>query len=285
MINEPIEYTTPNALVKVYASTEPLFKERVCNMHFHSEIELLYVTAGKMGCFTEDESYIAGEGEIIFINSRIPHYTEYLEDGTGYIMVQLVNPVLISGDVKYLARYLAKTEVSCYVFKKNDEKTEYFAGKIRNISDETLNGLKANEFYILSIIYEMAGFLRRYGFLYDEGDFPDQKRLNEIMPIIEYIEENYAENITLYDVSAKLNLNRNYICRLFKKATGGTVMDYLNFVRICKSENLLKSGMRVAEVAYLMGFSSQSYFHKVFKKYNFFAPSEYKKIRSFNQKQ
>lgn len=284
MHNEPIDYTTPNASVKVYASTEYNKKARICNMHFHTEIELLYVKKGKMGCYTDEKSYLAEAGEIIFINSRVPHYTEYLEDGTDYIMVQVVNPVMLSGGVKYLARYLAKTEVACHVFEKEQAQTESFIEKIKKLSEETLSGLKANEFYILSTIYEIAGFLRRYGYLYDEGDFPDQKRLNEIMPMIDYIEEHYAENITLADVSSNVNLNRNYICRLFKKATGGTLMDYLNFVRVCKSEKLLKEGMSVSETSDRSGFSSQSYFYKVFKKYNFLAPSQYKKMRSFQQK-
>lgn len=59
---------------------------------------------------------------------------------------------------------------------------------------------------------------------------------------------------------------------------GNTFTEYLNFVRICKAEHMLRSGSSISDAAYVVGFSSLSYFNRVFKKYKFCSPSDYKKI-------
>lgn len=86
------------------------------------------------------------------------------------------------------------------------------------------------------------------------------------------------EQMTLGEIGELLNLNESYFCRLFKKATGSTFTEYLNFVRICKAEHMIKNGASISESAYGVGFSSLSYFNRVFKKYKFCSPSDYKKI-------
>ena len=97
------------------------------------------------------------------------------------------------------------------------------------------------------------------------------------MPIVEFIEKNYVSIISLNDISNVLHMNKNYICKIFKIATNKTIMDYLNFVRVENAKALLKSGISIFQVSSSVGFSSQSYFNKVFKKYILCTPSEYKK--------
>ena len=86
------------------------------------------------------------------------------------------------------------------------------------------------------------------------------------------------EEITLDGCAALLCLNKSYLCRLFRTATGTTLWDFINFVRVCKSEEMLAENMNLSEIAYAVGFSSPSYFHRTFKKYKQCAPSEYRKL-------
>ena len=75
------------------------------------------------------------------------------------------------------------------------------------------------------------------------------------------------EQMTLGEIGELLNLNESYFCRLFKKATGSTFTEYLNFVRICKAEHMIKNGASISESAYGVGFSSLSYFNRVFVRF------------------
>lgn len=80
-----------------------------------------------------------------------------------------------------------------------------------------------------------------------------------------------------------LHLNKDYFCRLFKKATGTSVIEYLNFARVCKAEELLKSDMNITDIAYTVGFSSLSYFNRSFNKYKGYSPTCYRKFHNADQ--
>ena len=69
-----------------------------------------------------------------------------------------------------------------------------------------------------------------------------------------------------------------YFCRLFKNTIGTTATEYLNFVRLCKAETMLKNGASISDASYRAGFSSLSYFNRIFKKYKHYTPSEFRKI-------
>ena len=127
-------------------------------------------------------------------------------------------------------------------------------------------------------MYNIVAFLYRSGILPTPEKLSENTLIKRILPVLEYIDENYEENLTLTQLSRILNLNEQYFCRLFKKATGGTTTDYLNFVRVSKAEAMLKDGANVSSAAYKVGFSSMSYFNRVFKKYKLCSPQAYKRM-------
>jgi len=103
------------------------------------------------------------------------------------------------------------------------------------------------------------------------------------LPVIEIIDSSYNETLNLENLSKILHLNKDYFCRLFKKTTGASVVEYINFVRICKAEELLKSNMNITDIAHATGFSSLSYFNRIFNKYKGYSPTYFRKFYSSNQ--
>ena len=102
------------------------------------------------------------------------------------------------------------------------------------------------------------------------------REVQKILPILSYINQSYAENITLEDASERLNFDPSYFCRIFKTATGATFTEYLNFVRISKAEKMLsKTRQSILEISEAVGFSSVSYFTRMFKKYRSCSPRVY----------
>ena len=137
--------------------------------------------------------------------------------------------------------------------------------------------LDARDYAILAKKYELITFLYRNKYLEEKKNLLNEN-IKPILPILNYIEENYQNPIKLEDIGKKTNLNKNYVCRLFKKITEKTITDYITYVRICEAKELLKSDIPLSELAYKVGFSSQSYFNKVFKKHLGYTPLEYKKL-------
>jgi AraC-like DNA-binding protein len=101
--------------------------------------------------------------------------------------------------------------------------------------------------------------------------------VQKIVPALEYVNKSYAENVTLDTTSAMLGFDPSYFCRMFKSATGATFTEYLNFVRICKAEKLLSRTQKsILDISEEVGFSSLSYFNRVFKKYRNCSPRSYR---------
>ncbi|WP_426349983.1 helix-turn-helix transcriptional regulator [Alloiococcus sp. CFN-8] len=101
---------------------------------------------------------------------------------------------------------------------------------------------------------------------------------NYIKKAIDYMYENYKETITLDDISNHLNLNKCYLCSIFKKEVNKTVSQFLNEIRINKSkELLLKEGYSVLDIALHVGFNNQNYYNMTFKKLTGTTPLEYKR--------
>ncbi len=95
----------------------------------------------------------------------------------------------------------------------------------------------------------------------------------------EFIESNFWKpSLSVLDVVEFVKIERSYLFRLFKEATGTSISGYLTAFRIQRACELLKtSQLSVKSLAYSVGYQDPMYFSKVFKKVTSSTPSEYKK--------
>jgi two-component system response regulator YesN len=93
--------------------------------------------------------------------------------------------------------------------------------------------------------------------------------------IKKYVADHLYEKISLEDVSRYVALSPNYVCRLFKRETGETLIAYGQRMKVEAAKALLLRSRRATEVAEKLCFSSESYFIKVFKKYTGMTTSEF----------
>jgi len=103
------------------------------------------------------------------------------------------------------------------------------------------------------------------------------KEMKKVKDLSEFI-NNYPEtSLTVTDLSHKIGLTSSKLQEGFKLMHNTTVNNYIRDVRIKKSEELLKTtDLNISQILYTLGFSSRSYFSKIFKeKYNC-SPSTYK---------
>lgn len=92
----------------------------------------------------------------------------------------------------------------------------------------------------------------------------------------EYIGDHYQEPIFIRDIALSVGVSESYLSHLFKENFDYTVIDYLMRVRIEAAQELMKAReLPLKDIAEKCGFSSQSYFAKVFKKYFGVTPKLY----------
>ena len=98
-----------------------------------------------------------------------------------------------------------------------------------------------------------------------------------IKVIIDYINENYMNNITIDDLADAVNLSKHYFMRFFKKYMGMTCIEYINDYRLNIASNLLlTTRVQITEIAASIGITNLSYFNRIFKKKFHMTPKEYR---------
>ncbi len=92
-----------------------------------------------------------------------------------------------------------------------------------------------------------------------------------------YIQEHYAESITLEMLAEQVQMNPAYLSVIFKRDEGISYSKYLTKLRMEQAQKLLKSGMKAKDVCEKVGYFDYRYFNKQFKQHTGMTPDTYKK--------
>lgn len=100
---------------------------------------------------------------------------------------------------------------------------------------------------------------------------------SEIKMVIQFIQDNYQDNIKLDDLCDIAHLSKYYFIGVFKNHTGSSPYEYIINYRISKSKKLLRStSLSIKEIAFKVGFSDESHFIKTFRNINNITPHKYR---------
>ena len=141
---------------------------------------------------------------------------------------------------------------------------DYFVAPL--VEKEVLNGLHRT---IISLNQVSLLSFR------DKNALPTQNEM--ILPMIQYIHTNYANELTLDVLSKFMHLNKDYLSKLFKREVGMTFIAYLNHYRVEQAKLLLRTtDDSLAEIASAVGYSDPAYFSRIFKKITDLSPNQYR---------
>ncbi|RPI89738.1 MAG: AraC family transcriptional regulator [Chloroflexi bacterium] len=124
------------------------------------------------------------------------------------------------------------------------------------------------------ILLTLAQLVKRYADTHVTEQTPGKEK-KAIQQARRYIEESFAERITLNQLAQQVSLSPYYFLRVFRAEVGMPPYAYLESVRIRHAQRLIESGKPLAEVALAVGFSSQSHMNRHFKKIIGATPGQY----------
>ncbi len=102
--------------------------------------------------------------------------------------------------------------------------------------------------------------------------------MNRINLVLDYINQNYAEDIAMPDVCALVGMTEPGFSRYFHKTIGNTFTDFLNSLRVGKACQLLQqTDMYISNVCYEVGFRNLANFNRRFMDIKGVTPSQYRK--------
>jgi transcriptional regulator GlxA family with amidase domain len=99
---------------------------------------------------------------------------------------------------------------------------------------------------------------------------------DKFVNILSYIDNNYAEDLSLEKVANIANFSKFHFARLFKQYTNSTFYDYLSQKRIMVAQELILKNIPITDVAFQTGFNNLTTFCRCFKKIVGCPPTQFK---------
>lgn len=244
--------------------------------HWHFECELLRIISGHFLLTINNQLYRLSAGDIIFIQDGMLH---------GGMPQDCVYESLVF-DMKLLLKdnHICRQQVEAImshellIYQKLPGDDLF----LRQTTDTLFQAMYAKyagyEFIVQGSLYLLIGFILEHKLYSLRTKEKEQVsyRLKQLKQVLRYIEEHYAEEITLETLASLAGMNPKYFCRFFRQITQRTPIDYLNYYRIeCAREQLSTTDTTITEVALNCGFNDISYFIKIFKKYMGITPKQY----------
>ena len=175
---------------------------------------------------------------------------------------------------------------SLFIFEPAYRRKNHFSEKLHlearelSLLVEMLEKLKEaveipnNELMVTGLFMQITGFICK-------NSAPVSKNFGKESPgkkIIDYIDENLGEDISLDDLAGFSGMSKNGIIAMFSRLYGTTPIKYINNARLYRAEELLKNTDKpITELALECGFGDSNYFSRAFKRYRGKTPREYRK--------
>lgn len=256
--------------------THMLIKDFFIPLHWHDEIELQYILQGEGIITCNQTDYHIGPGDFLIINNNQVHQgfcTQPTLD--AYVLVFNMNDFIEGfSDNPLLFQPLIKNDdtirnLFLSIFEEEQGHNLGYRAAMKGKLYNLLVHLMRN--YVADKIPEINVFHNKHN-------------LDRLNPVMDFIEENYANpSITVHDLAQLTNLSVSRFSHLFKSITGISPVSYLNQIRLRKAYNLIREGkMNNTEIAYTVGFTDYNNFSSQFRRLYRESPS---KVRNYLKRQ
>ena len=240
--------------------------------HRHREPELLLVTSGELRALLNGRELVLREGEGLFINSGAAHgVVANSKEGANFICVSFSTDCIAGADdTRLQARYvdpILKARNLDYVPLRGSGWANDICDIMRSMQSTYSSKMPGYELKLKIMVSEI--WLTLYeNCVPDLGDKRSVSHAEKarIDILRRFIQENYAEKITLEDIAASAHISRGECCRIFKRLYGTTPFQYLVHYRLTRSVYYLsETDKSISQIAQSVGFCSSSYYTKCFR--------------------
>ncbi len=145
---------------------------------------------------------------------------------------------------------------------------------------------QASNHYALTVTSSLGAF---FAYILGNGLYTDVSshhaqesgRIGQIKSVLEYIEQQYSQPITLQELADVAKMNPKYFCRVFRELAQQTPMEYVIHYRIEQAAAMLTAtDMPIMDIAMECGFNNYSYFIRTFKQLLGETPKQYRQEKT-----
>lgn len=252
--------------------------------HWHNEIEIQMFVKGSSYATIDHTKVFADEGDIMIIPSQSIHFgyaqPPKLEMHTIIFSSELLCPMNRDESVqKYFIPFINRTAVMPYIVRTTDRGYNELKECVLEMSRLASEQPAFYQLKIMNCLYSF--FISLYEFDYvktkTHSAISDKNYL-AVRDAITYIEENYAQQLTVDELAFNAGFSKSRFMTIFKEYTNTTCKKFINQCRLEASREMLReTNDTVLNIAISSGYNNISLFNREFKKAYDITPLEYRK--------
>lgn len=243
-------------------------------VHAHERMELYLFISGEASCFVEGSEYPMQPYDVLIMRSAEIHRTQIISPAPYERIALHFSPALIrsvDSEGILLRPYLERPLGKLNHYSASDVHSNWLRDSLSAL-DEDMGGQRAR----LRVISSLLSLLSDISQVFESRENPGLPGQDEGMAaqLIEYINANLFNEISLKSISRHFYMSQSQLNRIFGKATGSSLWEYIRIKRLLAARERIVAGERAAAVCTLCGFKDYSAFYRAYKARFGHAPSE-----------
>lgn len=270
------ECTNHDSLIHAMQSSH-----KAMSWHSHNFYELVFVTDGFCMHHLKNSASLTMEGDILFIKPGASHcysgtreckiinclfMKEALQDILQELMILHGIPQLLADD----------TDVAIQIHLDMQER-KTLRKLLDQMAKECVEQESGWQLKTKALLYSVLVEYARICVAHDMEQSNENTYPGYVTRALHYIEEHYAEELSVQGLGEYVGISPDYLSRQFRKVTGIAVQEYIRRYRLSRAVVYLQQGCSVGETAAKSGFRSITYFSREFKSEMGVTPSHYEK--------
>lgn len=245
--------------------------------HTHDYIEIFYLKSGVCNYSVNGNEFHLLSGELFIVPPGVSHCTRYEGTVNCERVVVSIAPSLIPDSFTHshpdIMEDISRSS-KIVLSKKGRSKVDEYIDLM--LHENTIPDEYSSEMLVMQTLLLLLTFKRRGVFVYEtlgvKSGIP-----YDIEQAMHHIAINYAEPITLDETADLVGLSATYLSKKFKKVTGRSFAEYINYIRLRQAaQKLLTTDDNITQISYDCGFNSSNYFKDCFKKTYNMSPRDYR---------
>ena len=249
------------------------YEDKTIPWHWHTELEINCVESGCLQFQIPEQTITAGKGEVVFVNSGVLHTCHPVGKEPCHYYTHIFDMHFLSGmynslfEEKYFLPVSRNSALQLWLVKPDSlEHIEMISTEMKAIElckqepDGFEFDLRTRLCDFWRLLLKDTAAIRATA---RQRGNADTERMKAMMG---FIHEHYGEKISLDDIAESASISTRECSRCFRRCIDSSPNDYLNQYRIRAAVRLLtESDMTILEISEECGFSSASYFTKIFR--------------------
>lgn len=238
--------------------------------HFHDYYVIGFVEGGRRHLWCRNEEYDLSSGDLILFNPRDSHCCAPLDgEILDYRAVNIPLDIMEQAAKEITGKSFVPHFTQNVVYQSDITQS---LGKLYNTILHNSPRMEREEAFFF-LLYQV---LKDYAASFEDADILPPNP--QIQTLCTYMEEHFAENITLDDLLTMTSFGKSYLLRSFTRQIGVSPYRYLQTVRLGRAKKFLEQGITPVEAAAMAGFSDQSHFTNFFREFIGLTPKQYQRI-------